>query len=223
MSLFDRIANITKATLHEALNKLEDPVVMTGQYLRNLEEELDDAKSELAAAKASARLLQAQREEAGRQTALHEQHALNAIKAGDELTARRAVEAKLHYSEQASRLAAEEDAVKRRIAELELQLEMGEEELERLKKKREELAERARKASELKASARPQFTRGLETGAAARGFERMEEKINGWEASAAARGSVGGHPASSSRVDEEIARLQGKMNASDSGGEAGSK
>lgn len=213
MSLFERISNITKATLHEALNKLEDPVVMTGQYLRNLEEELDDASNELNAAKASARILQAKREDAQRQITLKEQLALQAITDGDELTARRAIEAKLHYTEQVTYLTAEEDRVQHRAAELETQLEMGKEEVERLKKKREELAERARKASELKATAHPQFSRGLDTGSAARGFERMEEKINGWEASAAASSPYAGNPAYSSRVDEELARLQGRTQA----------
>ncbi|WP_223068020.1 PspA/IM30 family protein [Paenibacillus caui] len=216
MNLFDRIANLTKATLHEALNKLEDPILMTGQYLRNLEEDLEQAKSQLGRTQASVRMLQRQREEAVYQASEQERLALEAIAAGDEIAARRAVEAKLRYTEQADRFAADEEAAKQRITELELQIDAAKEEFERLKKKREELAERARKAAEQKESIRPNFSHGLDTGSAARGFERMEEKISGWEASAAAAGAFPGpygNPANRSRIDEELQRLQSKVNA----------
>lgn len=209
-SIFDRIANLTKATLHEALNKLEDPILMTGQYLRNLEEDIEQAKSQLTSAKSSAKLLHHQLEDARNQVAGHEQQALEAIAAGNETWARRSVEAKLYYEAQAAKFAEGLDAAEHRAAELELQIDAAKDELERLKKKREDLAQRAHKASERKAEYHPNFSNGFDTGAAAKGFERMEEKINGWEASSNVYSSSGNSSLNRSLVDEELERLQNK-------------
>lgn len=44
MSLLKRISTITKAALHEGLNKLENPVLLTGQYLRDLENDIAKAE-----------------------------------------------------------------------------------------------------------------------------------------------------------------------------------
>lgn len=38
MSIFQRITTLTKAAIHEGLNKLEDPILLTGQYLRDLDD-----------------------------------------------------------------------------------------------------------------------------------------------------------------------------------------
>lgn len=210
-SIFDRIANLTKATLHEALNKLEDPMLMTGQYLRNLEDDIERAKSQLASAKSSAKMLQHQHEDARNQAASHEQQALSAIAEGNEAWARRSVEAKLHYEAQAAKFAEGAEAAEHRTAELELQIEAAKDELERLKKKREEMAQRARKAAEQKAEHHRHFSNGFNAGEAAKGFERMEEKINGWEASSASGMYGSFNPAADrSLVDEELERLQDK-------------
>lgn len=216
--LFDRIANLTKATLHEALNKLENPVMMTGQYLRNLEDDIYQANKQLTETRSAAKVLSRQLDDAKQQMAVYEQHALNAITAGDEVLARRSVEAKLHYESQVAKLSGQLDAAERRSAELELQLENAKEELERLKKKREELVARAQKVDERKSEYHPNFSRGFEPGEAARGFERMEEKISNWESSSSQFN--GGFPSDQNRslVEEELQRLQ---NQTKSSGDAG--
>ncbi len=42
-----RLRDITVATIHEGLNKIENPVVMLNQYLRDLEEEISRAKDSI--------------------------------------------------------------------------------------------------------------------------------------------------------------------------------
>ena len=46
MGIFKRMKDITKASLHEALDKLEDPVVMLNQYLRDMEQEINCIRSD---------------------------------------------------------------------------------------------------------------------------------------------------------------------------------
>ena len=49
----DRIANILKSNVNEALNRIEDPVKMVDQITRDVEEEVDKAVAALASAMAS--------------------------------------------------------------------------------------------------------------------------------------------------------------------------
>lgn len=219
MSLFNRIANITKASLHEALNKLEDPVLMTGQYLRNLEEDLHIAENMLREQRMNASVRQRQSEDAAANAKQSELRALSALEAGDEAAARAATAAKIRYEEQAQQYAAEAADARERVTELEFRLQEGKEEHARLKEKRNELAARARKVEEREQMARPNVSHGLDYGAAARGFERMEEKILEWEAGSQLSGrtfSAGKSPqavgsAEDAAVNDELRRMKEQL------------
>lgn len=66
MGVLQRMKEMTKASVHELLDKMEDPVIMLNQYLRDMEEEI--AKAEVTVAKQLAherRLLQRLEETAG--------------------------------------------------------------------------------------------------------------------------------------------------------------
>ncbi len=54
MSLFQRVFGIGKAEVHSALDKIEDPVKMTEQGIRDLRDDLEKSVSALAAVKANA-------------------------------------------------------------------------------------------------------------------------------------------------------------------------
>lgn len=225
MSLFNRIANITKASLHEVLNKLENPVMMTGQYLRNLEEDLRIAENMLREQRISASVAERKSTEAAQSAKQSELQALAALEAGDEAGARVNAAAKIRYEEQAAQFAIDASEAKERIAELEIRLEEGKAEYDRLKQKRQELTERARKVEEREQLHRPNISRGLDYGAAAKGFERMEEKILEWEAGvevsgrsyAAGTGNpVTGTAASdSAAVAEELQRMKDQLASKD--------
>ncbi|MDN4069594.1 PspA/IM30 family protein [Paenibacillus sp. FSL R5-0407] len=220
MSLFNRIANITKASLHEVLNKLENPVVMTGQYLRNLEDDIRIAENMLKEQQMNANIRLRKSEDAAKAAKESELRALAALEAGDEAGAKVAATAKIHYEEQAQQYAAEAKEALDRVAELEYRLKEGKEEHARLKEKRNELAARARKVEEHEQMERPNFSRGMDYGAAARGFERMEEKILEWEAGTQLSGqSYAGSGATGSQVNatenaavaEELQRMKDQL------------
>ncbi|WP_410771099.1 PspA/IM30 family protein [Fontibacillus sp. BL9] len=222
MSLFNRIANLTKASLHEVLNKLEDPVIMTGQYLRNLEDDIRIAENMLKEQQMNASIRLRKSEDAAKAAKESELRALSALEAGDEAGAKVAAAAKIHYEEQSQQYATEAKEAQDRVAELEYRLKEGKEEHARLKEKRNELAARARKVEEHEQMERPNFSRGMDYGAAARGFERMEEKILEWEAGTQLSGqSYAGSGANSATnsednaaVAEELQRMKDQLASS---------
>ncbi|WP_435923686.1 PspA/IM30 family protein [Paenibacillus sp. DYY-L-2] len=225
MSLLNRIANITKASLHEVLNKLENPVMMTGQYLRNLEEDLRIAENMLREQRIAASVAERKSTESAQAAKQSELQALAALEAGDEAGARVNAAAKIRYEDLAEKHAADAAEAKERIAELEIRLEEGKAEFERLKQKRQELAERARKVEEREQLQRPNISHGLNYGAAAKGFERMEEKILEWEAGAEVSGRsyttgsgnpvTGASASDSAAVAEELQRMKDQLASRD--------
>ncbi|WP_018749935.1 PspA/IM30 family protein [Paenibacillus sanguinis] len=221
-SLFDRIANLTKASLHEVLNKMEDPVLMTGQYLRNLEEDIDTAEKMIKEQQIAATVQERKSADIAHLAKQCEVRALTALENGDEVTARHAAAEKIRYEEQAQHYANEAKEAHDRVAELEVRLAEGKAEYARLKEKRNELAARARKAQVKSETKRPNFSYGIESGDAARGFERMEEKILDWETrqevagSATHYGSAGsasGDATQSAAVNEELERLKEQLSS----------
>ncbi|WP_052416067.1 PspA/IM30 family protein [Paenibacillus sp. FSL R5-0912] len=221
MSIFQRITTLTKAAIHEGLNKLEDPMLLTGQYLRDLEDKITDAESKQREFKAAASVLERRIYEYQVLAERSEAEAVQAMSEGNEPAARAAVMAKLRYTESGQECTAGLQETQATLASLEVQLANVKEEHKRLKAKRAELAERARKAAEMKqaaqasASGSPAGCRGqvLNAGSASRGFERMEDKIAMQEALAEQSGlTAAAAPESpmNSAVEAELERLRNR-------------
>lgn len=231
MSIFERIATLTKAAINEGLNKLEDPVLLTGQYLRDLEEGIIALERDERDLKAAAAVLEQRKQEYQLLADRSEAEAVTSMGLGNEDAARFAVLAKLKYMESAQECATGLEETRQRLATLEANIHSAKEEHTRLKAKRNELAARARKAAG-KAS-RPTashgqghnvrgFVKNLNTSAASRGFERMEDKITEWEAAAAnlfhpsdttaESKNINADSALNSVVDAELERIRARKN-----------
>ncbi|OKP77298.1 hypothetical protein A3842_16175 [Paenibacillus sp. P3E] len=221
MSIFQRITTLTKAAIHEGLNKLEDPVLLTGQYLRDLEEKIAGAETRQREFKAAANVLERRIYENQVLADRSEAEAVQAMSEGNEPAARAAVMAKLRYTESIQECTAGLEETREALVVLESTLLNAKEEHKRLKAKRAELAARARKAAELKRSAEStSYTAHtgnpgqiLNPGAATRGFDRMEDKISEWEASAESSGHYSAGIAESplnSAVEAELERLRSR-------------
>ncbi|OUM94156.1 MAG: hypothetical protein A9Z00_00575 [Thermobacillus sp. ZCTH02-B1] len=222
-SIWKRIADVAKFTAHEALDRLEDPVMMLNHYIREMEEELEDAQEALLSQRAIERTALLRHQEYLRIAADLEARAAEALTAGREAEARAAIADKLAFEQKAARYLTWHEEAGARAAELEAQVEQAKAELERLRAKRAELADRAEKAAAAGAG-----SGGTELGvrfasgvagigrAAVRGFERIEEKILRWEAENEARRAGGGwnptapHDDASiaERVDEQLEALR---------------
>ncbi|MBT2289716.1 PspA/IM30 family protein [Paenibacillus albidus] len=217
MSILQRIATLTKAALHEGLNKLENPVLLTGQYLRDLEDEIAAAERNEHDLKVAGKVLERRKQEYTLLAARSEEEAVAAIAQGNEEAARLAVLAKLRYTESAQECVTGLEETRISLAALEANILAAKEERTRLKAKRAELAARARQATEAIHSAPRSCHRdsGLNTGSASRGFERMEDKITEWEVLAEQSGRTAGpgsyssiDPTLSKAVDSELERLR---------------
>jgi len=182
MGVLNRLIDMTKAAANEMMDKLEEPGMMLNHYVRNMQTEIDGMQAELHKQEAAVRIHGQQAEEAARIADMYDAKAMEAITNGLEAAAREALAAKLHYTEKAHESAAWQENAKSRIAELNLRLEDAKAELKVMQKKREELVARMQQTAAKAHTSAPSFSYGFEHGSAARGFQRMEDKINQWEA-----------------------------------------
>ena len=181
MSLLKRISTLTKAALHEGLNKLENPVLLTGQYLRDLENEITMAERNERELQVTANVLERRKQEYAQLIDQSEIEAVQAVEQGNEEKARLALMAKLRYVEKLEENINSLAQTQQTLAELEINIARAKEEREQLKAKRSELVARAQQATETLSSAPRSCAKGPNVGSASRGFERMEEKITEWE------------------------------------------
>ncbi|CAM3841137.1 PspA/IM30 family protein [Cohnella lubricantis] len=220
MGVFQRVKDMTKASIHELLDKLEDPVVMLNQYLRDMETEIHEAEVTVAKQMASERRLKQRLDEAARIGVEREAQAEQALRAGNEAIARKLLEEKVYYDQQAANLIELHAQASEQVSELTSQLHEMKEEYYKLRNKRNELSARAQMAKARKQMAQVSSLHAIESGNASRGFHRMEEKIMQLEAEADVARLPGsplrsvGAPIDAEkafRVDQELAALKNRM------------
>ncbi len=186
MGILKRMKDMTKATLNEVLDKIEDPTVMLNQYVRDMEGEVQAAEVTVAKQLTHEQQMKNRYESAVQNAADAEARAEQAVLTGDEEAARKYLEEKLAYDQQAEQFYGLYEQSKVQAEQLRGELEQMKGELQALRAKRTDLTARAQAAK-----ARQQLAQGtvsvghtIEGGGAVRGFSRMEEKIMQLEAEA---------------------------------------
>ncbi|MHA7965882.1 PspA/IM30 family protein [Paenibacillus sp. CAU 1782] len=225
MGIFQRVFSMTKAAANEVLDKIENPVMMLNQYLRELDEEIAATERNAASQRAQERLLATKLKEQQAQAGHYEEKAIQAAAQDRETEARAALEAKILYLEQGEETIRLQQLARQAAEELSQRVEHLKEERVRLHSKRTELAARVRTASDT-----PGFASSPLSGAvsqASRGFDRIEQKVMEWEAHRELAKSSGGHSTTASysqsavaqeerneRVEEELQRLLSQKSGS---------
>ncbi|MTV48998.1 PspA/IM30 family protein [Heliobacillus mobilis] len=203
MSLFKRLKDLTLSNINALLDKAEDPVKMLDQYLRDMDEDIQEASAAVAQQIAVTKKFEAQYKEAESMVQKRQEDAVKAINAGRDDLAKRALEDKKNHETRLRDFKSQYDTHSATSEKLKAQLTEMRSEFEKLKARRDTLVARANaaKATEQVHS----VMSGFDSNSARRGFDRMEEKVLGIEARAEASKELAHGSAGS--LDDELAAL----------------
>ncbi|EJL47357.1 phage shock protein A [Brevibacillus agri] len=182
MSIFKRLRDLTVASVNDALDSMEDPVVMLNQYMRDMEVEIGQVEVAVARQVALEKKFRQQLDEANALIEKRDRQVKLALTEGEDELARRALADKKQYEARAAEyetlyLAASEAATQMREKLAELK-----EEFYKMRAKKFTLMARAQVARTQKQV--NHAVAGIGNQSAGRGFARMEEKVMRMEAEA---------------------------------------
>lgn len=202
MSIFKRLRDLTMSNIYALIEKAEDPIKMTDQYLRDMQEDLEDAEKAVAAQIAIEKKFKALYEEQEALVKKREEQAHIAAQAQNIDLARRALEEKKSAEAKMTEYKAAYDQNKAAADNLRGKLEEMRKQLTEMKNKRETLVARynaAKAQNEINKA-----MSGLGSDTASAGLKRMEEKMMQMEAQAEASNELADKGKS---LDDEFAKL----------------
>lgn len=202
MGIFKRLRDLTFASINDLLDKAEDPVKMLNQFLRDMEEDIQEAEGAVAKQIAIEKKFKQQYEEAEELVQKRSEQALKALEQGNEDLARRALEDKKEHQARYEELKRQYDIAKTNADKLRDQLSEMKDEFTKLKNKKDLLVARAEAAKAQKQI--NQAVSGFGTDNAAKGFDRMTDKVLQLEAEAQASGELRN---SKKSLDDELDAL----------------
>jgi phage shock protein A len=202
MSIFKRLRDLTLSNVYALIEKAEDPIKMTDQYLRDMQQDLDEAEKAVAAQIALEKKFKQLYEEQAALVKRRDEQAHMAAQAKNVDLARRALEEKKAAEQKATEYKASYDQNKMAADNLRMKLDEMRKQISELKDKRETLVARANAAKAQKNINKTMA--GFGNDSARSGLKRMEEKVMQMEAEAEASGEVYKKEAS---LDEEFSKL----------------
>jgi phage shock protein A len=202
MGIFKRLRDLTMASINDLLDKSEDPVKMLNQFLRDMEEDIQEAEVAVAKQIAIEKKFKQQYEEAEEMLTKRGEQAMKALEQGNEELARKALQDKKEHQERYDTFKGQFDIAKKNADQLRGQLNEMKDEFSKMKNKKDLLIARAESAKAQKSI--NQAMSGFGTDNAAKGFDRMTEKVLQMEAEAEASGEL---RSSSRSLDDELAQL----------------
>lgn len=202
MSIFKRLRDLTLSNIYALIEKAEDPIKLTDQYLRDMQADLEDAEKAVAAQIAIEKKFKALYEEQEALVKKREEQAHIAAQAQNVDLARRALEEKKAAEQKLAEYKASYEQNKASADNLRAKLDEMRKQLTEMRNKRETLAARYQAAKAQNDINKAMS--GLGTNTASAGLKRMEEKMLQMEAQAEASNEL--HSKNNS-LDDEIAKL----------------
>lgn len=210
MGIFDRMGKVISSNVNALLDKAEDPKKSVDLIVEEMKDQIRAAKKELVEAVAAEKVLRKKVDDLDVDVQKWERRAELALKAEDETLAREALVQK-------KRIVADRDRAEALRAEQRAAVLNMKRELERMEAKQQELeARKATIASQIRQAKAGGGAEGLgakSSGGAFAEFRRMEDKIEGHVAEAAAAREIDEalrpHGMSDTDLEAKFARLEG--------------
>lgn len=184
MAIFSRLGTLLKSNVNDAISKAEDPEKMLTQMLLDMQQQMVEAKKQVAVAIADEKRLQKQFEQEKQLSVEWEKKAMLAVKAGNDDLAKQALMRKTEHEKLALGYEQQWQAQKAAVDQLKTALQGLNSKIEEAKRKKNLLVARAKRAEAQKTIA--ETMDGISSTSAFDTMSRMEEKINKAEAEAQA-------------------------------------
>ena len=182
MGILDRIRTVLKSNINALISKAEDPEKMLNQLIIDMNEQLLEAKKQVAMSIADEKKLERQMLENKGQAEDWEKKAMLAVRAGKDDLAKEALTRKAEYDGYAAGFQKEYDAQHASVEQLKDALRQLQAKIEEASRKKNLLIARAKRAE---AQKQIQQTMGsLTAGSSFDTFDRMAEKVDQIEAEA---------------------------------------
>ncbi len=184
MGIFARLARLIKSNINDLISRSEDPEKMLNQIVIDMNEQLIEAKKQVAASIADEKRLAKQAEQEAATAAEWERRAMMAVRANDDNLAKEALARKKEHEQLAIAYRDQWQKQKHAVDQLKLALRALNSKIEEAKRKKNLLIARKKRAEAQKQI--QETMHGLRNASAFEAFEQMEGRINQMEAEAEA-------------------------------------
>ena len=188
MGIFSRLAQLIKSNLNDLISRSEDPEKMLNQIVLDMNNQLVEAKKQVAASIADEKRLAKQFEQETANAAEWERRAMMALRAGNEALAKEALARKREHDELAATFKDQWTKQKNAVDQLKKALRLLNDKIEEAKRKKNVLIARKKRAEAQKAI--QETMSGLRDASAFETFDRMSQKIDQIEAEAEAQSEL---------------------------------
>lgn len=184
MGFLSRLAQLIKSNLNDLINKSEDPEKMLNQVIIDMNQQLVEAKKQVAVAIADEKRLQKQFSNEAKKSEEWEQKAMLAVRSGDDALAKEALLRKKEHDAIASQFQEQWERQKTFTGQLKTALKALNNKIGEAQRKKNVLVARKRRAEAMKSI--QETMSGLTDASAFETFDRMAEQIDQMEAEAEA-------------------------------------
>lgn len=215
---FKRMSTVVSSELNSMLDKAEDPVKMLDQFMRDMAEDIREVEAAVAKQIANEKKLKRKLDDANAMVEKRQKQAEQAIEAGNDDLARRALQDKSDHETTVATLQESWERAKTDSEELRTKLDEMKKEYQEMELKKDSLKARAESAKTRTKINRTMSSIGNDE--SKQGFERMEEKVMQFEAEAETSEDLSKEnrtlddefeALNKNDVDDELAELKEKM------------
>lgn len=206
MGLFQRISTLFKSEANAAIDKMEDPEKMLNQSIRDMQEQLNQAKAQVAESIAYEKRLKMQYDKAVEKAKEWEGKAMFAVNQGRDDLATQALERQAEAQKEADGFYKQWQQQKAGCDKIKEKLKNMNNKIEEAKRKKSLLIAQAKRAEASKTI--HETLNSMNDGAAFSTFDRMAEKVEAMEAQAQASEELAVDYASGDSLENELENLK---------------